>query len=61
MLYRYFFWAIALISFIWKVTFLVKTIKEKKSSRIKAELFFLALMIVVAILIIIIDNNYSDK
>ncbi len=61
MLYHYFFFAIALISFIWKISALTRAIKEKNSSKIKAELFFLFLMILAVIAVIVIENHYSAK
>ena len=59
MIYKYFFYAIALISFIWKGSTLIKAIKEKNSSKTKAELFLLILMIIVVIGVALLEKNYS--
>ena len=59
MIYKYFFYAIALISFIWKGSTLIKAIKEKNSSKTTAELFLLILMIIVVIGVALLEKNYS--
>ena len=61
MLYHYFFIAIAVFSFIWKSSSLVKAIKEKNSSKIKAELFILLIMVLVVLAVIGVENHYIDK
>lgn len=61
MLYHYFFIAIALMSFIWKGSSLVKAIKEKNSSKIKAELFFLFIMTLVVLAVIVVEKSFLNK
>lgn len=61
MAYNIFSIIIAVISFAWKILSLAKAVKEKNKGKIKADLFFLFLMILVVIGVIAFENWYTDK